>query len=88
MPKPNAASDVPVGSIWYEEGGRVRRPARVMATAEGYVLARFSRCYPFVSAHKDWRKHFTRVVNLAEWQAMTAPNGEAPSVLQKGDETP
>jgi len=34
------------GEIWTQDGGRV---FKVMAVADGYVMARFKGCIPFVS---------------------------------------
>ncbi len=78
-PMKNAASDIPVGSTWYERepvlaDGTIR-PARVLTTVEGYVVARFKGAMPFVCGHGFWRRKFIRVVTLNEWDSMTGTRG-------------
>jgi hypothetical protein len=48
------ADEVAKGQVWYDQHGTVR----VMAVAEGYVMARRPRCSPFVDEIENFGKRF------------------------------
>lgn len=50
--QPNGSSEVKRGSIVYVVGAH-GWPARVMAVAEGYVMARYKGAMPFVASLKE-----------------------------------
>lgn len=47
-----------VGSRWLDADGAHTRVVRVMAVADGWIMARRSGCIPFCTYHKDWSRRF------------------------------
>lgn len=74
LPLPEAGQRWDTDDMVFKQGawGRGTRTARVMAVAEGYIMARFQGAVPFVMHASDWHRKFT----LKAGPARTKPNAD------------
>jgi hypothetical protein len=51
-------SDIPAKSRWIRKGSTSGQIIRVMGTVEGWVVARYKGCAPFMLHQNDWPKKY------------------------------